>query len=105
MKNLNPLEKDIERRVIDHAKLRGMLAYKFTSPSRRSVPDRMLVTKGGVVWFIEFKRRGQKPTPAQLVEIEKLRFQKVVVFVIDDVAEGKKVVDAMATGPFELDSY
>lgn len=105
MKNADPLEKDIEEKVVLHAKKFGMLVYKFTSPSRRSVPDRMLVTKGGIVWFIEFKRVGQKPTPAQFVEIEKLRSQKVVVFVIDNIGEGKNVVEAMAHGPFELDSY
>lgn len=89
MKNSNPLEKDIERKVCDYAKSLGILCYKFTSPSRRSVPDRMFITKSGVVFFIEFKRRGEKPTAAQEVEIEKIRATGVQVYVVDNVDEGK----------------
>lgn len=92
MKNLNPLEKDIEKRVCDYAKSLGMLCYKFTSPSRRSVPDRMFITKTGVVFFIEFKRRGEKPTPSQEVEIAKIEKQGVKVFIVDDVGIGKSIV-------------
>jgi hypothetical protein len=95
--NSNPLEKDIERAVCDYAKKQfKMLCYKFTSPGQRSVPDRIFVTKEGVVFFIEFKRLGQKPTPAQEVEIAKIRAQGVKVFVVDNVGEGKRVVDQMS---------
>lgn len=93
MKNPDPLEKDIERRVCDYAKSLGVLVYKFTSPSRRSVPDRMFITKAGVVFFIEFKRKGEKPTKAQEVEIEKIRATSVSVFVCDTVEHGKLMVD------------
>jgi len=96
MKNPNPLEKDIEKRVCDYAKSLGMLVYKFTSPSRRSVPDRMFITKTGTVFFIEFKRAGQKPTPAQEVEIAKIRMASVLVEVIDNVAEGKELIAVMS---------
>lgn len=90
--NKNPLERDIERKVCDYAKSLGMLCYKFTSPSRRSVPDRMFITKAGVVFFIEFKRRGQEPTLAQAVECKKLRDQGVRVFIVDTVDYGKLVI-------------
>jgi hypothetical protein len=96
MKNPNPLEKVIERKVCLFAKELGMLVYKFTSPSRRSVPDRMFITKTGTVFFIEFKRAGQKPTPAQEVEIAKIRMASVLVEVIDNVAEGKELIAVMS---------
>lgn len=92
MKNLNPLERDIEKRVCDYAKSLGMLVYKFTSPSRRSVPDRLFVLPGGRVFWIEFKRAGCKPTPAQEVEIEKLRKQGAAVYVVSDVTAGRCVI-------------
>lgn len=95
MKNLNPLEKDIERRVCEFARSKGCLAYKFTSPAARHVPDRMILCPNGTVYFIEFKRKGEKPTPAQAVEIEKIRKMKVEVFVVDDVEKGKEIVDFM----------
>ena len=92
--NSNPLEKDIEKKVCAFAQKLGCLTYKFTSPARRSVPDRLIVMPNNRgVFFIEFKRKGQKPTPAQFVEIEKIRAQGVVVFVIDDVEAGKRAVE------------
>ncbi len=89
------LEKDIEKKVCDYAKTKGMLTYKFTSPNRRSVPDRMLVTPKGIVFFIEFKQEGKKPTAGQAREIKRLQDQGVSVFVVDNVEEGKTVVDEM----------
>jgi len=92
MKNLNPLEKDIEKAVVKIAREMGMLCYKFTSPSRMSVPDRLFITKAGVVFFIEFKRKGAKPTPAQEVEINKIRAKGVSVYVVNNVEDGKKIL-------------
>lgn len=92
--NKDPLEKDIEKKVCDHAKALGCLVYKFTSPARRSVPDRLFIMPGGKgVFLIEFKRLGCKPTPAQEVEIAKIRAQGTYVGVIDNVTEGKACVE------------
>lgn len=92
--NSDPLERDIEKRVCEYARSLGMLVYKFTSPGRSHVPDRMFVLPGGRVFFIEFKRKGKKPTPAQEVEIKKLRDQGATVYVVDNVAEGKEVIES-----------
>lgn len=94
----DPLEKDIERKVCDFAKQHNMLAYKFNSESRRSVPDRMFVTKKGHVFFIEFKRKGKKPTDPQWREIHRLRGRGVDVYVIDNIDEGKRVIGLKAIG-------
>lgn len=91
--NHNPLEKDIEKKVCDHAKALGILVYKFTSPSRRSVPDRLFILPDGKgVFFIEFKRKGGQPTEAQKVEIEKIRKQGISVYVVDSVDKGRCVI-------------
>lgn len=93
MANSNPLEKVIEQKVCAFAKQAGMLVYKFTSPSMRSVPDRVFVMpQGKGVFFIEFKRKGQKPTPAQTIEIDKIRRQGTKVFIIDNVEAGKYAI-------------
>lgn len=89
------LEKQIESKVCEYAKTKNVLVYKFTSPARAAVPDRLFIAPDGRVWFCEFKRKGQKPTPAQEREHAKLRAQKVNVFVIDDVEDGKAMVDIM----------
>jgi hypothetical protein len=94
----NMLEKQIESKVCDYAKTKGVLAYKFTSPARAAVPDRLFIGPDGRMWFCEFKREGQVPTPAQYREHDKLRQQMVNVFVIDSVAEGKLMIDVMVMG-------
>lgn len=110
MKNSNPLEKDIERKVCDYARSLGMLVYKFTSPSRRSVPDRMFITSTGTIFFIEFKRKGEKPTASQKVEIEKIRATGIQVYVVDNVERGKRIVEGWSKPggfiyDFKLDEY
>jgi len=92
------LEKDIEAKVCDYARSKGVLAYKFTSPARAAVPDRLFIAPDGRVWFCEFKREGAKPTAAQEREHARLREQKVNVFVIDNVSEGKTMIDVMVMG-------
>ena len=95
MSNPDPLEKDIEKRTCEYARSKNCLCYKFTSPSRRSVPDRLFITPHGLTFFVEFKRRGQKPTPAQCVEIDKIKRHGVPVGVIDSMEAGKTLIDAM----------
>jgi hypothetical protein len=92
------LEKDIEAKVCEYARNKGVLAYKFTSPARAAVPDRLFIGPDGRMWFCEFKRGGQVPTPAQYREHDKLRQHMVNVFVIDNVNEGKLMIDVMVMG-------
>ena len=89
------LEKQIEERVGTYAKEQGFLVYKFTSPQRAAVPDRLYINPRGFMFFVEFKREGVKPTPAQQREHERLRDQGVMVFVIDDVDKGRAMVNQM----------
>jgi len=37
------LERDIERKVCEMAKVAGWLAFKFVSPAQRGVPDRIFI--------------------------------------------------------------
>jgi len=92
----NPLEKVIEEKVNAYAKERGVAVYKFTSPARAAVPDRLYILPWGDVAFIEFKRRGKVPTPAQEREHTRLRMRNVKVYVVDNIEDGKVVVDGFA---------
>ena len=89
------LEKQIEEKVGTYAKEQGFLVYKFTSPQRAAVPDRLYITPRGKVFMVEFKREGQHPTPAQNREHERLRAQGVTVYVINNVDAGRAMVDEM----------
>lgn len=85
------LEKHIEAHLVVRVKALGGIAYKFTSPQRRSVPDRLVCMPGGDMCFVELKAPGKKPTPLQEREHEKLRALGFVVHVIDS----KEGVDAL----------
>lgn len=87
------LEKDIEKRVCDYAKCKGLLHFKLTSPSHAGVCDRMFISSDGKVWFAEFKQAGKKPTPLQSRHHQDLAQREVAVYVIDSVDEGKGIVD------------
>ena len=89
------LEKNIEAKVCGYARERGLLAYKFTSPAHAAVPDRLFILPSGKMFFCEFKREKQKPTPAQEREHLRLRQHKVSVYVIDNVDDGLRMVDEM----------
>lgn len=89
------LEKDIERKVCEYAKTKGCEVYKFTSPQRSAVPDRMFISLTGRIWFCEFKAPGKKPTVPQEREHLRLRQRFVFVYVVDNVDAGKYMVDEM----------
>ena len=83
-------ESQIEWHLVKRVEWLGGMALKFTSPGRRSVPDRIVLMPGGVVRFVEVKAPGEVPTPAQEREHARLRAMGFCVCVLDD----KKAVDA-----------
>lgn len=93
------LEKEIEKKICEYAtKKHNAICYKFTSPNRRSVPDRMVVFPHGLVIFIEFKAPGKTPTPAQEREIARLQEREQTVLVIDNVERGKDALSWLLEG-------
>ena len=86
-------ESEIEKKVSDYVKSQGGLCYKFTSPARRAVPDRIVILPNIPIFFIEFKATGEWATPAQVREHTRLRKRGVNVYVVDDVNDGIAVVD------------
>lgn len=66
------LEKDIEKRLKSEVEKLGGIAYKFSSPQRRSVPDRLCIFPTGLVYFVECKAPGKKPSDAQWREMNRL---------------------------------
>lgn len=87
------LEKEIEKKVCDYAKSKGILVYKFSSPGHAAVPDRLFVMPGGAVFFIEFKAPGKKATHSQLREHLRLIGQGAACHVVDDVDLGTQLID------------
>lgn len=66
------LEKEIERRMREMIRKRGGLTYKFTSPGNVGVPDRLVITPTGVVWFVELKTEAGRLAKIQKQQIREL---------------------------------
>jgi len=65
-------ESEIEAYLVKRVREAGGLTYKFTSPGRAGVPDRIVVLKGRVS-FVEIKAPGKRPTVLQQRELARLR--------------------------------
>ena len=98
------LEKDIERKGNEYGNNKGISHYKFTSPSRRSVPDQIYLAPipsflqpiiAKYVRFIEYKAEGKKATESQQREHRRLRDLGFRVDVIDNVEDAKRSLDEM----------
>lgn len=55
-----PLESAVERRLVSYVESVGGVAYKFSSPANRGVPDRLCLMPCGEIFFVEVKRPGEQ---------------------------------------------
>lgn len=76
-------EREIENYLTYKVKRNGGASYKWSSPARRGVPDRLVFFSGGRLYAVEVKAPGKKPTRLQQYEHTKLRTLGVDVRVID----------------------
>lgn len=86
-------ESIIENKVCEYAKNKGWLVYKFTSPGNISVPDRIFIRRE-IIFMIEFKAEGKKPTKLQEKTINKIKNEKIEVFIIDNIDKGIKIINS-----------
>lgn len=66
-------ESTIENHLIKQVKAAGGTAYKFVSPGRCGVPDRLVLLPGGRIVFVECKAPGEQPRADQVREHNRLR--------------------------------
>lgn len=91
-------ESDVERYLVHRVKtiLNGT-AEKFTSPARRSVPDRLVTIpvegEAALIVFVELKAPGKCPTAAQDRDHERRRALGAAVFVLDSKAKVDWFID------------
>lgn len=86
-------EETVERHLCDQVRKEGGIAYKFRSPNRKHVPDRLCLFPDGVTIFVETKRPGEKPRPGQEREHKRLRSRGHRVEVVDSKAGVQGVID------------
>ena len=58
-------ERDVEKVLKLRVNSLGGTCEKFTSPGRRSVPDRIITLPKGKIIFVEVKKKGKKITRSQ----------------------------------------
>lgn len=93
-------EKLIEDDGVDYAERRGWLAYKWTSPGRGGILDRLHFKKDGgagvgVAFAIEYKATGEKATPRQRAEALRLKLAGVPCRCCDNVQAARAFIDVV----------
>jgi hypothetical protein len=91
------LESAIEQNVSRYAETLGMMVLKLNVIGSRGWPDRLYMYQGRTL-FIEFKRLKAKPEKAQEYIHAKLRNQGFHVTVVDNVKQGRDIVDLFTHG-------
>lgn len=76
-------EKQLERKLTTEAKKKGTTALKLTSPFFTGLPDRLLLSPGGIARFAEIKTPGKKLSPRQVVVKKFLESLGFKVYIID----------------------
>lgn len=90
-------EGTIENYMRRQAEAYDCLFYKFTSPSRAGVPDRILIGHGRVV-FVEMKAPGEKPRPLQVKVFGDLMEHGAEVYVVDTKAGADALLESLFPG-------
>lgn len=86
-------ERQIERKLKTAVQAKGGLALKFVSPGTVGVPDRIVLTADGRVYFVELKAPGKQMSAKQVkiaAILEKLGHK---VRVIDSMEQAKEFLD------------
>lgn len=87
-------ESVVEHKVCLFARRQGVLVIKLTLLGRIGWPDRLFLYMGKIL-FIEFKRVGEVPRPAQVYIHSLLRKHQFEVLVTDNETEGKSAIEKM----------
>jgi len=89
------LESSLERQVVLYCKANNVLCYKFVSPNKRGVPDRLLIGPYGEIYFLELKREKEMPSPLQWREIGILNKHCVRAGYVDNFEDAKTIINTL----------
>ena len=92
-KRLEIAETDIEKHYVKHAKNKGCKALKLILLNKKGFPDRTTLCPGSRIFFIEFKKKGKKPSPAQVLIRRLLKSFGFKYYVCDEIGQAEKHLD------------
>ena len=99
-------EASIEQAFVKGVKKAGGKAWKFVSPGRSGVPDRIVLLPGGKVIFVELKTETGALTPRQIEVHNQLRALDFDVRTLyDDDATTNDVDGVVNVGMDDLTGY
>ncbi len=86
------LERHIETKFGRHVKRRQCEYIKMSQQNDAHWPDRLIIKPDNTCFFVEFKREGKIPRPAQDAKINELKSRGRRVYVIDTEALAESVL-------------
>lgn len=89
---MQSLESNIEKYFKAQCEKRGWLGLKIVSPSRRGLPDRLVIRSSARMAFVELKRPSGRLSGPQKAMIKRLKEFKVEVYVIWSKEEAQALI-------------
>lgn len=89
-------ESTIERYLVKRVKELGGITYKFVSPGRRNVPDRIVVLPGRRLYFVEVKATAGVLRPGQAREHARINALGFGVWAVNSLDEADFFISSMA---------
>lgn len=86
-------EKLIEKTLAAEVKKLGGWSLKLLCTYVTGLPDRLVLLPGGIIFFVEVKSTGKKPTTIQLLIHERLRRLGFRVEVVDSLKQLNKILN------------
>lgn len=87
-------EGKIENYLIRECEKRGWLCLKFVSPSRRGVPDRIIIGNKQTV-FVELKSESGRPSHLQIFMINKIRKAGGIAYIVNSKDEVDRLLSCI----------
>ena len=91
-------EKQVEKALVKKVESLGGKCWKFISPSRVGVPDRLCLMHKGKVAFIEVKKPGEKLRKIQIKRKNELEAMGFKVFVLDTIERIDEIIREIVGG-------
>lgn len=85
-------EKYLEKKLTEGLHSLGVWCEKYTNPFKAGYPDRLCITKGGNVFWVEVKTPGEKLRKLQMIRKAELKAIGSPVFVVDSEESLEKVL-------------
>jgi len=86
-------EKLIEKTLNAEVKKLDGWALKLLCQFVTGLPDRLVLLPGGIIFFVEVKSTGKKPTAVQLLVHKKLRTMGFTVHVVDSLKQLNEILN------------